>query len=110
MTQTNPRPLRWLQILLLLGSQLAWVMLLAGGLIQFAHGLPAVGVGFIAVGLVTAVLAIRRLRVGLARAGNAEPEPFDRGPEFDYVVWAFVGLPFIGGLVLLILFLIGGSR
>lgn len=110
MTQTTSRPLRWLQVLVLLLTQLAWIVLLSGGLVQLARGFPAIGLGLIVLGLITAVLAIRRLRAGLARTPNAQYDALDRGPAFDYIIWSLFGLPLVGGLIFLIVFLVGGFR
>jgi hypothetical protein len=89
--------------------QLAWVVLIAGGLRVIALGSPALGIVLLAAGLVTGYLALRRLVEALKTSAPTDPGQL-RGPAFDYIVWTAVGLPVLIVVAVLVAVLTGGSR
>jgi len=94
MRSSSPPSSRWARVALLLPTQFAWLAFAAAGLVLIAKGQVALGIVFLTVAAVTAFLAIRRARAAF-RSGPAETLLEGQGPTFDYIVWVFVGLPFI---------------
>jgi hypothetical protein len=84
---------------------LAVPLVMSWGAFRMAGWSPPAGIGLATVAVVTLVLGVRRLRskVSPAEGVGAGELP---SAEFDYIVWVYVGLPFvivaILGLVLVI--------
>jgi divalent metal cation (Fe/Co/Zn/Cd) transporter len=67
------------------------------------------GLFLFAAGVVTAYLALRRLRAAMSGPAEAEFSGELRRPEFDYLVWAVIGLPILLVLALLA-YVLAGNR
>jgi hypothetical protein len=83
--------------------------MLVGGLQRIFVGELGVGVVLVLAGAITAYLAVRRLAAAIkVPMGTDLGQP--GGPAFDYIVWAFIGLPVFLVVGLLIVMLAGGGK
>ena len=98
-------PPSWLARLVTAPILLAPIAFVWAGIRMVQTGSTVLGIGFVIVAAVTAVLALRRLRQSTSLL-EIDPNTGDVSRAYlDYIVWAFIGLPFIL-IALLILTLI----
>ena len=103
---------RWLLVALRLPIQLGWIVMLWAGWRIATSSSVWLGLILLAVGGVTAYLAVRSLIASvreptrtLASTGEA------RGPAFDYLIWSLIGLPIVlGGALLAFVLLANPSK
>jgi hypothetical protein len=99
----EPRWARWYVVAI---QTLVWVSMLGGAWLVYTAGHPATAVLLGAVGMVTAVLSIRKQRasrratdLGIDERGELRPQ------EFDFLIWTAIGLPILMVVSVVILLL-----
>ena len=83
------------------------IILPVGGLLLLLGDSPLLGLVLVALGSVSLVMSVRRVRANLS-----PPDPGSglSSAEYDYLVWTMFAVPMIFVLLLLVMLVTGGLR